>query len=61
MVRRNQEIRDGIRAAGFFLWQVAERYGVNDTNFSKLLRRELSEETKKRIAEIIEELQSEPN
>lgn len=59
MKRRNQDIREGIRKSGIFMWQVAERYGLSDTNFSKLLRKELSEETKTRINRIIEELKCE--
>jgi len=53
---RNQDIREAVRQAGLYLWQVAEMYGVNDSNFSRLLRRELDADTKAKIYNIIAEL-----
>lgn len=53
MTERNQDIREAVRQAGLYLWQVAEVYGINDSNFSRLLRKELDVETKARIYSII--------
>jgi DNA-directed RNA polymerase specialized sigma subunit len=53
---RNQEIREAVRHAGLFLWEIAEAYGISDSNFSRLLRKELDADTKARIYSIIAEL-----
>jgi len=58
MKRPNHELRLKIYASGLKQWQVAERYGLNEGNFSRLLRHELSEEKKQRIIEIIEQLKT---
>lgn len=55
----NKEIRDAARDAGVRLWQVAERIGMNDGNFSRKLRRELPDQEKKEILEIIKTLAAE--
>lgn len=59
MRKPNQDIRDKIQSSAIFSWMVAARYGVNDTNFSKLLRKDLSQETRRQIYQIIEELKQE--
>ena len=52
----NQEIRRAAKDSGVKLWQIAEEYGVNDGNFSRKLRKELSPEEKSRILSIIKKL-----
>jgi len=51
----NADVRNEIRQAGVKMWQVAEMFrgGMNDGNFSRKLRRELSKEDKAHIREII--------
>ena len=39
---KNLDIREETKSAGVNLWQIAEALGVNDGNFSRKLRRELS-------------------
>ncbi len=56
---KNQDIRNEIKAAGLKLWQIAEKLGINDGNFSRLLRRELSAEKKTEIRSIIEKFKKE--
>lgn len=56
---KNQDIRNEVKAAGLKLWQIAESLGINDGNFSRLLRRELSAEKKAEIRSIIEKLEKE--
>lgn len=56
---RNKEIREAAKQAGVCLWQIAERLGMNDGNFSRKLRRELSDSDKERVMEIIVELAKE--
>lgn len=56
---KNIEIRNRAKEAGVKLWEIADRYGVNDGNFSRKLRRELPDEERKRILRIIDEIASE--
>ena len=58
-IMKNQDIRKEVKAAGLKLWQIAEKLGLNDGNFSRLLRHELSKEKKAEIRSIISELQKE--
>ena len=53
---KNQEIRREVAGAGLFLWQIAEEMKIADSQLSRLLRKELSEEKKKEIRSIIKHL-----
>jgi len=53
---RNVDIRRAAGAAGVRLWQIAERLGITDGNFSRKLRNELEPDEKERIFAIIHEL-----
>ena len=55
----NKEIRDAAKEAGICLWQVAEKLGVSDGNFSRKLRRELMAEDREKVLSIIRELSQE--
>lgn len=55
----NQAIRQAAKESGVKLWQVAERYGLTDGNFSRKLRRELPEDEQRRIIGIIHDLAAE--
>lgn len=55
----NREIREAAKSTGVHLWQVANVYGVNDGNFSRKLRKELPQEEKQKILEIIDRLAQE--
>ena len=52
----NADIRESTTKKKVRLWQIAQELGINDGNFSRKLRNELSEDTKKRIYKIIDEL-----
>lgn len=56
---RNRELRKKAKMSGVKLWQIAEKLNLTDGNFSRLLRKELSEEKKNQILSIITELKSE--
>ena len=56
---QNNEIREEIKAANLRFWQVAEKFGLNDGNFSRRLRHELSDADKTKIREIIADLSKE--
>ena len=49
----NQDIRQEIKHANLKLWQVAELLGIRDNEFSKKLRKELSNEEKDKIRNLI--------
>ena len=59
MNKSNQDIRKAIESSGFKYWQIAERFGICDGNFSRKLRKELSTEEKNKIFEIIKNLKGE--
>ncbi len=53
---KNKRIRDTAEKCGVRLWEVAERYGINDSNFSRKLRNELPDEEQDRIVGLIHEI-----
>lgn len=56
---KNAEIRKAASDAGVKLWQIAEMLGIADCNFSRKLRRELPDDEKEKILDIIKELSQE--
>lgn len=52
----NEDIRIAAKSAGVKLWEIAEAFGLNDGNFSRKLRRELSDADRERIMGIIHEI-----
>lgn len=56
---KNEKIRTAAKDAGVKLWQIAERVGLTDSNFSRKLRRELADEECERILRLIDELAAE--
>lgn len=59
MKRANEDIRQAAQGKNIYLWQVAQRFGVSDSNFSRLLRQELPKEKKDRMFQIINDLSRE--
>jgi len=55
----NTDVRKAAARAGVKLWQIADRLKLNDGNFSRKLRKELSEKEKATIFSIIAELAKE--
>lgn len=58
---QNNDIRRTAAVHGIRLWQIAEAYGMADSTFSKLLRRELPPEKKQEVLAIIDEIASHNN
>lgn len=50
------EIKATILDAGLKLWQVADKFGCTDGNFSRKLRKNFSEADTKKVLQIIDEL-----
>lgn len=55
----NLDIRKAIEASNFKYWQVANKLGMTDGNFSRMLRIELTKENKERVFNAINELKEE--
>lgn len=49
----NIDVRVEATKRGVKLWQIAERLGISDANFSRKLRRELPADEQSKILEII--------
>lgn len=58
MEKKNQDIRKAAKAAGLFLWQIAEKLEYSEYTMVKKMRKELPAEEKERIFGIIEELKA---
>lgn len=56
---RNKEIKDYIKSKGIPMWKVAEQLGIADSSFSRMLRYEISDDKKKEIMHIADELATE--
>jgi hypothetical protein len=56
MTKCNLDIRQQIKETGLPLWVVADRMGIADTTFSKWLRKELPEDKKAEIQQVVSEL-----
>lgn len=52
----NNEVRNAAGGCGIRLWQVAEAIGMNESAFSRKLRKELPQEEKDRLIAVIEKL-----
>lgn len=59
MILINQKIREQISNNNLKYWQIADKLNINDGNFSRLLRKQLSKEKEEEILKIIEELKEE--
>lgn len=61
MKTRNSDLREAIYKAGLRQWQVAEKYGIHEGNFSRLLRKEQDVASRSRILNIIRDLEQADN
>ena len=55
-MRVNEDIRERARMRRVHLYEIAYQLGINDGNFSRRLRKEMSDEEREKIFSIIEEL-----
>lgn len=56
---KNSEIRAFAKNNGVKLWEIADKLGIQDSAFSRKLRRELSPEEKEKVLAIIDRLATE--
>ena len=52
--KKNSDIREAAKRNNIKLWQIADKLGMTDGNFSRKLRHELSQEEKRTIMNLIE-------
>ncbi len=50
----NMDVRDAIKRAGLRHWMIADRMGISESTFCKIMRKELPEERKNEILRAIE-------
>lgn len=55
----NKDIRSAAKAAGVLHWEIADRLGIQDSAFSRKLRRELPADEREKILGIINEVAAE--
>ena len=55
----NKKIRTYAKKKNVYLWQIANELNITDGNFSRKLRRELSEKEQKEIIQIIDRIAGE--
>ena len=55
-IKANQDVRQAAIQKGVKHWQIADQMGIREEAFSKMLRKELPEETKQKIMEVIEKM-----
>ena len=55
-MKTNMTIREKARSCGVRLWQIADALGMQESLFSKKLRKELPEDEQERILNIIDDL-----
>lgn len=53
---KNVDIREYAKKKGVKLWEIASALHINDGNFSRKLRQELSNEMKQKIFQIIDKI-----
>lgn len=54
----NQELKEKIKAANLYQWQVAQQVGVSEATFIRWFRSPLPEEKSKKIMQAIAELKA---
>lgn len=59
MAGTNREIKQAAKEAGVFQYEIAEKLNIQESAFSRKLRRELPDQEKKEILEIIRTLAAE--
>ena len=54
MHKENYDIKAYAKSKGVYLWQVAEQYGLHESNFCRLMRHPLSPSDREKIIRIID-------
>ena len=52
----NRDIKNAAKSAGVYHWEIAEKLGIQDSAFSRKLRKELPQDEKNKILGIINDI-----
>lgn len=58
-LNHNPEITQKAAKCGLFYYEIAEKIGIADTTFSRMMRRKLDQDTTEKVLHAIEELAKE--
>lgn len=58
-MKANQDIRNYAQSKNVRLWEVADKLGINDGNFSRRLRKELPDSEKQKLYAIVDNIVAE--
>ena len=61
MIKHNRDIRTRAKENGVYLYEIAEKFSVSEPTFNRWLRKELTEELKRKALLAIEEIAREHN
>lgn len=56
---KNIDVRNYASSLGVKLWEIAEKLNIHDSNFSRILRKELTQEKKEELKNVIDEIAKE--
>lgn len=56
---KNKELRERAKQKGVYLWEVARKFGITDSHFTRRLREEFTEEEKKLALAYVDEIENE--
>ena len=54
---KNQDIRMALKRKGLCLWQLADQLGISEATMTRKLRKELSNDEKQKLHEIIDKME----
>lgn len=61
LTTNNMDIKSKAKENNVYLWEIADKLGIIDSNFSRKLRKELPTAEKQRIFSIIDDIVAERN
>lgn len=56
MKKRNHVVKEAMKANGICQWMIAEKWGCCESSLSKLMRKELSLEDRRRVLKTIQQI-----
>lgn len=54
----NAIVRERIKSAGIFQWQIADQMNISETTLCRMLRKELPDDKREKILEAIEKVRA---
>ena len=57
--QKNADLRQAAKAAGVYLWQIAQLWGKSEPTMTRFMRRDLTEEQRKQFLSAVAQLKAE--